>query len=303
MIKTSRQLKDKVKNLTVGLSVREKSEKSQMLIRNYLMERLLERISVSNYRDNFILKGGMLVASITGLDARATKDIDATVNALTLEYENISSILNEVMQIDLGDNILYNLKSHADIMEDFQYPGLRLMIEAKFDSIDLVFQMDVSTDDVITPGAVEYAYHMMLEDRTIPLKTYNLETLLAEKMQTIAARGEANTRARDFYDIYMLIKLRDSDIHYETLKEAFTATSKKRGSSEQSDKIFEMLNRFESSAEGLALWENFKQSSYFAGDVSWAEVIDSVRSLAYKVISTDADLSEAENEELLPAMG
>ena len=302
MIKTSRQLKDKVKNLTAGLSVREKSEKAQMLIRNYLMERLLERISVSNYRDNFILKGGMLVASITGLDARATKDIDATVNALTLEYENISSILKEVMQIELGDNIQYSLKSHADIMEDFQYPGLRLMIEAKLDSIDLVFQMDVSTDDVITPGAVEYAYHMMLEDRAIPLKTYNLETLLAEKLQTIAARGEANTRARDFYDIYMLLKLRDSDISYETLKEAFAATSKKRGSSEQSYKMFEMLERFESSSDGLTLWENFKRSSYFAGDVSWVEVIDSVRSLAHKVIASDADLSEAENEELSPVL-
>lgn len=292
MIKTSMQLKDKVKKMTKGLTPVQKSEKSQMLIRNYLMERLLERVSVSKYRNNFIIKGGMLVASYTGLEARATKDIDTTVRALTLNIDNAEKVLNEIIQIDLEDKIQYKIESHTDIMEDFEYPGIRFMINAKLVPIDYTFQVDISTDDVITPDAVEYEYKVMLEDRTIPLRTYNLETLLAEKLQTIAARGAANTRTRDFYDIYMLTMLKGNEIDTDTLKAAFEATSQKRGTLDKSAEIYPTLDYFKTSPKAMGVWERFKKSSYFVGEISWEDVIESVRTLAEKVILIDEELRE-----------
>lgn len=296
MIKTARQLKDKVRNMTNGLPAASKSEKAQMLIRNFLMERLLERISVSKYKKNFILKGGMLVASYTGLNARATKDIDTTINALDLDPEKMISVLEEIIRIDLDDNISYELKDHEEIMDDFDYPGIRFVIQAKLDTIDLPLQIDLSTDDVITPAAIEYNYKLMLEDRTIPLQTYNLETLLAEKLQTIISRGEANTRIRDFYDIYIISKQYSTEIDYEILRAAFEATSKKRMTIDKSEEIYSVLDYFVSSDEGIALWNNFKRNRYYVGDTSWNEIIDSIRELSRKVVTPKQEMTEDEDK-------
>lgn len=300
MIKTARQLKDKVRNMTNGLPAASKSEKAQMLIRNFLMERLLERLSVSKYKKNFILKGGMLVASYTGLNARATKDIDTTINALDLDPEKMISVLKEIIRIDLDDNISYELKDHEEIMDDFDYPGIRFVIQAKLDTIDLPLQIDLSTDDVITPAAIEYNYKLMLEDRTIPLQTYNLETLLAEKLQTIISRGEANTRIRDFYDIYIISKQYSTEIDYEILRAAFEATSKKRMTIDKSEEIYSVLDYFVSSDEGIALWNNFKRNRYYVGDTSWNEIIDSIRELSRKVVTPKQEMTE--DEDITPIM-
>ena len=237
MIKTARQLKDKIRNMTNGLNAVQKSEKAQMLIRNYFMECLLERISVSKYRNNFILKGGMLVASYAGLESRATNDIDTTIRAFDLKAEDARKVLEDIFNIDLGDGIHYEISSCSDIMEDFDYPGLRFMVNVQFDRIINTIKIDMSTDDVITPEAVDYEYKLMLEDRSIPIRTYNLETLLAEKLETIVSRGAANTRIRDFYDIHMLTKLKWSAIDFDVLKGAFEATSRKRGTFEKSSEI------------------------------------------------------------------
>ena len=300
MIKTARQLKDKVRNMTNGLPAASKSEKAQMLIRNFLMERLLERLSVSKYKKNFILKGGMLVASYTGLNARATKDIDTTINALDLDPEKMISVLEEIIRIDLDDNISYELKDHEEIMDDFDYPGIRFVIQAKLDTIDLPLQIDLSTDDVITPAAIEYNYKLMLEDRTIPLQTYNLETLLAEKLQTIISRGEANTRIREFYDIYIISKQYSTEIDYEILRAAFEATSKKRMTIDKSEEIYSVLDYFVSSDEGIALWNNFKRNRYYVGDTSWNEIIDSIRELSRKVVTPKQEMTE--DEDITPIM-
>ena len=295
MIKTARQLKDKVRNMTNGLPAASKSEKAQMLIRNFLMERLLERLSVSKYKKNFILKGGMLVASYTGLNARATKDIDTTINALDLDPEKMISVLEEIIRIDLDDNISYELKDHEEIMDDFDYPGIRFVIQAKLDTIDLPLQIDLSTDDVITPAAIEYNYKLMLEDRTIPLQTYNLETLLAEKLQTIISRGEANTRIRDFYDIYIISKQYSTEIDYEILRAAFEATSKKRQTLDKSEEIYSTLDYFANSKEGIALWNNFKRNRYYVGDTNWNDIIDSIRELARAVIAPTHEMTKDDN--------
>ena len=194
MIHTAKQLKDKVKNMSGG-----NSEVAQALIRTYFMERFLERVSVSEYRNNFILKGGMLVASIVGVDMRATMDIDTTVKALPLNEKDARAIIERIGELQLEDGITFKIKSVKEIMEDFDYPGIRMMIEANLERMRQPFKIDISTDDAITPDAVEYKYKLMFEDRSISVLSYNLETLLAEKMQTILARGLANTRMSDFF--------------------------------------------------------------------------------------------------------
>ena len=194
MIHTAKQLKDKVKNMSGG-----NSEVAQALIRTYFMERFLERVSVSEYRNNFILKGGMLVASIVGVDMRATMDIDTTVKALPLNEKDARAIIERIGELQLEDGVKFKITLVKEIMEEFNYPGIRMMIEANLERMRQPFKIDISTDDAITPGAVEYKYKLMFEDRSISVLSYNLETLLAEKMQTILARGLANTRMRDFF--------------------------------------------------------------------------------------------------------
>ena len=200
MIHTAKQLKDKVKNMSGG-----NSEVAQALIRTYFMERFLERVSVSEYRNNFILKGGMLVASIVDVDMRATMDIDTTVKALPLNEKDARAIIERIGELQLEDGVNFKITSVKEIMEEFDYPGIRMMIEANLERMRQPFKIDISTDDAITPGAVEYKYKLMFEDRSISVLSYNLETLLAEKMQTILARGLTNTRMRDFYDVYEIM--------------------------------------------------------------------------------------------------
>lgn len=222
MISSSRQLKDKVRNISKG-----NSNKANTLIRNFVMERFLERVSVSVYRDNFILKGGMLVASIVGVDMRATMDIDTTVKALPLNEAAVQRIIEEICNIELEDNISFQIKSTRAIMEEFDYPGIRVMLEATLDRMHQPIKIDISTDDAITPKAVEYDYKLMFEDRTISILTYNKETLLAEKMQTIINRGIANTRLRDFYDVYSVMHFYEEQIVQQVLYEAFSPHAKK----------------------------------------------------------------------------
>ena len=176
MIKTATQLKAKIRNLSAG-----DSRKAQTMIRNYIMERFLERVALSRYRNNFILKGGMLVAAVLGLDTRATMDIDTTVKSLHLDMENARRIIEEIIAVEIPDGVDFHITKATDIMEEHDYSGIRFMLEASIDNLRQAIKIDISTGDVITPRAVEYSYHLMFEDRSISLLTYNLETLLAEK--------------------------------------------------------------------------------------------------------------------------
>lgn len=173
MIHTSKQLKDKVRNISHG-----DNQTAQMLIRNFIMERFLERVSISPYRNNFILKGGMLVASLVGIDTRATMDIDSTLKALPLNEEDAVRIVNEIIRIHVEDGISFEVVKSAEIMADFEYPGVRLVLEARLDRLKQRIKIDLSTDDVITPTAIRYSYPLMFEERSIELMTYTPETLL-----------------------------------------------------------------------------------------------------------------------------
>ena len=268
MIHTSKQLKDKVRNISKG-----DNDVAKALIRTFMMERFLERVSLSKYRNNFILKGGMLVASIVGVDMRATMDIDTTVKALPLNENDAERIISEICAIPLEDGVTFSITSVTNIMTDFEYPGIRMMLEATLDRMRQSIKLDISTDDVITPSAVKYEYKLMFEDRTISLLTYNTETLLAEKVQTIFARGIANTRMRDFYDVYGIVKMNAEKIDKDVLISAFHATCKKRETVFIKDEMTDTLSKIKENEAMAQMWEQFRKKNFFVGDLQWDEVI------------------------------
>lgn len=268
MIHTSKQLKDKVRNISKG-----DNNIAQALIRNFMMERFLERVSLSGYRNNFILKGGMLAASLLGVDMRATMDIDATVRALPLKGADVQGIISEICAVPLDDGVNLNITSVTSILTDFEYPGIRIKVEMVLDRMRQVVKIDISTDDIITPGAIEYEYKLMFEDRTISLFTYNKETLLAEKVQTILTRGIANTRFRDFYDVYGIIKMQADDVDKEIFLKAFKATCKKRETVFTKEDMELTLIQIQEDIGMAQMWERFKKGNYFVGDLEWKNVL------------------------------
>ncbi|SES29984.1 Nucleotidyl transferase AbiEii toxin, Type IV TA system [Butyrivibrio fibrisolvens] len=278
MIKSASQLKGKIKNLANG-DVR----KAETLMRIFFMERFIERVSVSEYREKFILKGGMLTSSLLGIDMRTTMDIDTTVRSLPLTDEDIQRIIAEIISIQLDDGISFKIVSTERIMDEFDYPGVKVHLEGVLEGIRQPIKIDVSTDDVITPGAIEYEYKLMFEDRTIKLLSYNTETLLAEKMQTIIARGIANTRMRDFYDVYMIVL--DVDFSWDILKEAFIATCQKRSTDYSDERVSRELELIDKDAKLEADWNKFKKKNFFAETLEWRTVIDSIEDSIKKVVS------------------
>lgn len=276
MITTARQLKDLIRNLS-----KKKSADAQILMRNYMMERFLERISLSEYKDKFILKGGMLVAAMVGLDARATMDLDATIKGANVSLTDVETIISNIIAIPIDDGVSFRIKRISEIMEEADYPGVRVSMETKFDGVITPLKIDISTGDVITPKEIRYRFNLMLEDRTIEVWAYNLETVLAEKLETVISRNVMNTRMRDFYDIYILQKLHGEQLNKEILWNALVATARKRGTLEQieSGDIREILNEIETSSVMENLWKAYQKNYSYAVDISWHIVMESVRYL------------------------
>lgn len=274
MIKTARQLKDLIRNLS-----REKSADAQLLMRNYMMERFLERISLSEYRDKFILKGGMLVAAMVGLDARSTMDLDATVKGANVNVEDIENLISAIVSVPIDDGVKFQLKSISEIMDEAEYPGIRVSMTTTFDGVVTPLKIDISTGDAITPREVRYSFKLMLEDRSIDIWAYNLETVLAEKLETIITRTTTNTRMRDFYDIYILDQLHGNTLNRQTLYDALLATAKKRGTERHLAEAVDVLNEVESSPVMQKLWESYRRKFSYAADLEWTIIMGAVRSL------------------------
>ena len=274
MIKTARQLKDLIRNLS-----REKSADAQLLMRNYMMERFLERISLSEYRDKFILKGGMLVAAMVGLDARSTMDLDATVKGANVNVEEIENLISAIVSVPIDDGVKFQLKSISEIMDEAEYPGIRVSMTTTFDGVVTPLKIDISTGDAITPREVRYSFKLMLEDRSIDIWAYNLETVLAEKLETIITRTTTNTRMRDFYDIYILDQLHGNTLNQQTLYDALLATAKKRGTERHLAEAVDVLNEVESSPVMQKLWESYRRKFSYAADLEWSIIMGAVRSL------------------------
>lgn len=277
MIKNATQLKDRIKNINKHGSVQ-----AQVYLRIFMMEHILERISRSEYRDNFILKGGMLVSALVGVDMRSTMDIDTTIRSFSLDESTTTKILNDIFSIDIGDNIIYKVVKVSSIMEDHQYEGLRYIIEGRLDRLKQRVKIDISTGDAITPSAIEYSYKLLLEDRKLDLWSYNIETLLAEKLETVMSRGTVNTRMRDFYDIYLLYKLYNDRIDYIDLQNAFLATCTKRNTLDNIPQIQQIIDSLSESSYIVEQWDNYQRNNSYVQGISLENTLSSISELALK---------------------
>lgn len=244
-----------------------------------MLERLLERISCSNFKDNFILKGGMLVAAMVGVDLRATIDMDTTIKGMPLEREKIVAIFQEIIQIDIDDSVSMILKGIEEIREEADYPGVRVSLEARIGTAKIPLKVDITTGDRITPKEIKYSYKLMIDNRMIEVWAYNLETVLAEKLETLITRGAVNTRMRDFYDLYMLINMYSNQYSHSLLKEAIMKTSERRGTSKELVKALDVFDQVENDKDMAALWVRYQNTFSYAKDIEWKSIIPIIRKL------------------------
>lgn len=271
---TAKQMKDLIRNISTETNI-----PHQVLQRNYVLEKLLERISLSNYKDKFILKGGMLIADIVGITARSTMDLDASIRNTTLSKENIKRIFKSIVSIDIGDKITMIIKNINEIREEFDYSCFRISLEARVDNSIIPMKVDISTGDAITPSEVKYKFNLLLEKRTIEILAYNLETILAEKMETLISRSIFNTRMRDFYDIYILTKVRDQDIDIKILKQALEKTSLERETKIEYKSLESDLSTIFLNNDLKKLWKNYQKKFPYSDKISWIDIEEQVRKL------------------------
>ena len=273
MIHSSKQLKDLIRNLSKEVGI-----EAHVLIRKYMMERFLERVSSSKYNGSFILKGGMLVAAFVGVEARATMDIDTTIKGIPVTIVDMERTITEISNIDLDDNVKFRIKKVSEIMDEAEYSGIRFSMDAVLDGAVIPLKIDISTGDVITPREIAYSYKLMFEDRTIPIMTYPIETVLAEKLETVISRSITNTRMRDFYDIHILLK--SQNINADILALALERTAKKRGNFNLLENAESILKIVKSDEDMERLWNIYQKKFKYAGEYTWDEVIHSVRELS-----------------------
>ena len=279
MIRTATQLKALVKNKSGG-----DSNKAQTIIRCYMMERFLERIALSAYSNNFVLKGGFLISSILGLDARATMDIDVTLKNLSLTVEIAKKMTEEIIAIPLEDNTAFSIKSIGEIMDEAEYGGIRISLEAQLDAMRTSLKVDISTGDIITPREISHQHKLMFEERSIFVLAYNMETLLAEKLETVISRGVSNTRLRDFYDLCILANDFQA-VDYAVFKTAVEATSQKRESAELLKEGLLILDEVQNSNTMQSHWLIYQRKYEYANGIAWNDVMSAIRGLFEKVVS------------------
>ncbi len=266
-----RQLKDKIRNIA-----KKKNVDFNTVFRLYMYDRFIERLAISKYKDNFIIKGGFYLSVLFGVENRATMDIDAAITNASFDVGNIKNMLEEIISIDINDNAILKLTSISSIRDIDEYGGYRVTIHIKIENIKEVIQIDIATGDPITPGAINYKYFPILADEVIYLWTYNIETVLAEKLETILSRAEANSRTRDYYDVYMICEMYLESINIIDLKEAVRKTFEKR---KYNGNIIKTLKVIEKSEILLNRWQSYSTKYNYARDVSYMDVIESLQTL------------------------
>lgn len=255
----------------------EKNISAQLVMQNYMLERLLERISLSKYKYNFILKGGFLISAIVGLDTRATMDLDTTIKGFTLTHESIREIFREICTVEIADDVQFELVDISDIRKGGDYPGIRVALKANYPPISLPLTVDVTAGDAITPREIEYTFSLLFDDRTISIFAYNLETVLAEKIETMLSRSIANTRPRDFYDIHILYALRGAECNAKTLRQALERTVGKRGSRKVLEVYPDIIAEIRASEQFRSFWKKYQRDFDYAKDISFDDACNTVQ--------------------------
>lgn len=262
---------------TINNIAKENKVSAQSVLQTYMLERLLERISVSQYKDNFILKGGMLISAMLGIDSRTTMDIDTTIKGFELTEENVKKIMEDVCKIDLHDDITLKINRVEQIRENDDYNGYRLTFEAKYmNNMPVIMKIDVTTGDKITYREIEYSFELMLENRKINIWSYNVETVLAEKFEAIIKRGVLGTRIRDFYDVHMLLKTQIKNVDKKTLRVAIMYTAEHRGSLDIMKQWKEIVEELKDDETMISQWKRYKKNNFYAEGIDYKDLIDSI---------------------------
>lgn len=264
----------------------------------YFFERIIDRISQSKYADNFILKGGLLVSALNGISSRTTMDMDATIRGIRMEKEIFSSVLNEILHMPMNDNCEFTLEKIDGIRADSEYQDFRAHIAVSFGSMRSTVKLDVTTGDSITPREMQFFYPSLFSDQVYPIMAYPLETILAEKYETLCSRGDTTTRARDFYDIYMLYQLHKDEINWDIFPAAVMSTAKNRGSSDKLCLYQETFERIRTSSKiRNEIWLNYCRDNLYVDPGSFDSIMDTIL-LIGKKLNFEVDRKESIDDEI-----
>ena len=279
MIKNNDSLKAKASNLA-----RQTNIPNKYIIQNFMFEALLKRISNSNYKDKFIIKGGLLLSSIFGVNLRSTMDLDTTIKGLPLNKSTITKVITEIINIDLKDNITFEIENIKDIREEDLYSGYNVNLKADFDGLKTNLMIDITTGDIITYKEVEFKYNTLFDNETINIMTYNYETIIAEKFESIISRNIDNTRMKDYYDLYMFVNLKWNDINKETLRKAIINTSKNRETISYIENANDYINLIEDDSRLKLLWNSYQNNYEYAKGIEFVDTINAIKVISEIIV-------------------
>ena len=279
MIKNRDSLKARTSNLANKTNIPNK-----YLIQSFMFEALLKRISISKYKDKFIIKGGLLLSSIFGVNLRSTMDLDTTIKGLPLDRETITKVINDIISIEIGDNIKLEIENIKHIREEELYAGFNVNLKAEFDGLKTNLMIDITTGDVITYKEVEFKYNTLFDNEIINIMTYNYETILAEKFESIISRNIDNTRMKDYYDLYMFVNLKWYDINKDTLREAIINTAKNRETLSYIEDASKYIELISDDSRLKSLWNSYKSNYDYAKDIEFVDTINAIKVISKIVV-------------------
>lgn len=279
MITNIQSLKDKARNCA-----KRNNLTLQQVLQNYMFERFLDRLSKSMYKDRLIIKGGLLLSSIMGIDVRTTMDIDADITGMNFEKNQIEKMITEIIEINIEDNVKIVLDKIEDIREENEYGGYKFKLIAKFENLKIPFHIDISTGDIITPRAIEYRYKTILEDEYIDIFTYNQETIIAEKLQTILSRKIENSRMKDFYDLYYFVNFKWNEIDKDILNRAIKTTFENRETLGDLDNISNIVTKLAEDKQMQKLWKDYQTKHKYAENVEYESTIKAIKIIENNVL-------------------
>ncbi len=283
MIKNRDNLKAKAYNLSKKTNIPNK-----YLIQDFMFEALLKRISMSIYKDKFIIKGGLLLSSIFGVNLRSTMDLDTTIKGLPLDRETITKVINEIISIDAEDYVKLEVENIKDIREEELYSGFEVNLKAEFDGLKTNLMIDITTGDVITYKEVEFKYNTLFDNETIDIMTYNYETIVAEKFESIISRNIDNTRMKDYYDLYMFVNLKWSDINKDTLRKAIINTSKRRETLDYIDNASKYIELISDDSRLKSLWNSYQNNYEYVKKIEFVDTINAIKIIGEIIVPVKA---------------
>ena len=283
----SESLKGKIRNIANSKNLR-----SQEVLQMFFFERFLDRLSKSKYKFNFVIKGGLLISSMIGIDNRTTMDMDTTIKGVPLQEEVIRNIVSEIINIKVDDGIEFEITDISHIREEDEYENFRVHLIANFEKIKNDIKIDITTGDAITPKEIEYLYPCLFQEESLRILAYPLETILAEKYESVIKRNIATTRMRDFYDLYNLYNLKKDEIDFGILKQAIISTAKRRDSLSLMKQAKDIVEDIKEDTYLKELWKAYLADNLYVGNLDFLETVKIVETIEETIALDDNNFPE-----------